>query len=87
MRNISMFLQTGTTTSKEVCKTGGRHSEEFWMVRSREEGLYSGGWITYSTSYHWKVLCDDSDKAGSRWGCVWRGMIMRNTPVEIIQPH
>ena len=40
--------------------------------------------ITYSTSYHWKVLCDVSDKAGSRWGCVWRGMILRNTPVEIV---
>lgn len=34
-----------TTTSKEVCKTGERHSEEFWMVRSREEGLSLGGWI------------------------------------------
>jgi hypothetical protein len=42
--------------------------------------------ITYSTSYHWKVLCDNSDKAGSRWGFVWRGVIMRNTAVEIIQP-
>jgi len=42
--------------------------------------------ITYSTSYYWKVLCDDSDKVGSWWGCVWRGMIIRHTAVEIIQP-
>jgi tRNA wybutosine-synthesizing protein 3 len=34
------FLRTGTTTTKKVCNIGERHTEEFWMVRSREDGLH-----------------------------------------------